>query len=55
MEKHGQIIMHVLRPNRNLIEDKLLVNFPNYQDLTRFITGVTVPKLNEELIKYKNT
>lgn len=39
---------HVLRPNRNLIEDKLLVELLNYQDLTRFITGVTVPKLNQK-------
>ncbi|OGV32506.1 MAG: hypothetical protein A2020_11980 [Lentisphaerae bacterium GWF2_45_14] len=38
---------HVLRPNRNLINDKWLVHNLNYQDLRPYISGMTVPKLNQ--------
>ena len=38
---------HVLRPNREVIADEWLVYWLNYSDLTEFVTGVTVPKLNQ--------
>jgi type I restriction enzyme M protein len=38
---------HVLRPNRNLILDELLVQLINSMDLTTYVTGITVPKLNQ--------
>jgi len=38
---------HVLRPNREIIADEWLVYWLNHSDLTDFITGVTVPKLNQ--------
>lgn len=42
---------HVLRPNRNLILDELLVELINEVDFTPYITGVTVPKLNQEKLR----
>jgi type I restriction enzyme S subunit len=42
---------HVVRPNRNLVLDEWLVYFLNFNDLTPFITGMTVPKLNQEKMK----
>lgn len=42
---------HVVRPNRNIVIDEWLVNFLNFSDLTPFITGMTVPKLNQEKMK----
>ena len=38
---------HVLRPNREVIADEWLVYWLNYSDLSEFVTGVTVPKLNQ--------
>jgi type I restriction enzyme, S subunit len=38
---------HVLRPHRNVILDSWLVYFLNYSDLTKFVSGLTVPKLNQ--------
>jgi len=38
---------HVLRPNRKILLDEWLVYFLNSQDLTPFISGMTVPKLNQ--------
>ena len=38
---------HVIRPNRNLILDDWLRYFLNFSDLSEYITGVTVPKLNQ--------
>ncbi len=38
---------HVLRPNRKLILDEWLIYNLNFQDLSPYITGMTVPKLNQ--------
>jgi len=42
---------HVIRPNRNFILDNWIVYFLNYSDLTPYITGMTVPKLNQEKMR----
>lgn len=42
---------HVLRPKRNLLLDVFLVEMVNYMDLTPYITGVTVPKLNQAKLR----
>lgn len=42
---------HALRPHRNIILDEFLVNYLNYSDLSESITGVTVPKLNQEKMR----
>ncbi len=42
---------HVLRPQRETIKDEYLVYCLNYNNLTSFITGVTVPKLNQERMR----
>lgn len=42
---------HALRPHRNIIVDEFLVCFLNYTDLSDSITGVTVPKLNQEKMR----
>ena len=39
---------HVLRPNRKYIIDELLVYILNEKDISLFVTGVTVPKLNQQ-------
>jgi type I restriction enzyme S subunit len=38
---------HVLRPHRNQVLDSWLVYYLNHSDLTPFISGLTVPKLNQ--------
>ena len=38
---------HVVRPNRNIILDKFLTNSLMQQNLQKYITGITVPKLNQ--------
>lgn len=38
---------HVLRPNRNKILDKYLIEILNKYDLSSYITGQNVPKLNQ--------
>jgi type I restriction enzyme S subunit len=42
---------HVIRPIRKLILDEWIVYFLNFSDLTPFITGMTVPKLNQEKMR----
>jgi len=42
---------HVLRPDRNKLLDEYLVEVLNYMNLNRFITGITVPKLNQAKLK----
>ncbi|MBI5934711.1 MAG: N-6 DNA methylase [Chloroflexi bacterium] len=42
---------HVLRPKRNLILDEYLVGILVEMDLRLYITGVTVPKLNQEKLR----
>ena len=38
---------HVLRPDRSRLLDSWLIYYLNLSDLTPFITGLTVPKLNQ--------
>ena len=42
---------HVLRPNRGVVLDAWLIYFLNHLDLTPYITGLTVPKLNQDKLK----
>lgn len=42
---------HALRPHRDIICDEFLVCYLNYTDLSDSITGVTVPKLNQEKMR----
>lgn len=42
---------HVLRPLRNKVLDEYIVPLINSMDLTPYITGVTVPKLNQEKLR----
>ena len=42
---------HVVRPIKNKIIDTFLVEYLNSIDLSQFITGVTVPKLNQEKLR----
>lgn len=38
---------HVLRPHRNKVLDNWLIYFLNHSDLSVFVSGLTVPKLNQ--------
>ncbi len=38
---------HVLRPHRGALLDRWLIYFLNYSDLEEFVSGLTVPKLNQ--------
>ena len=38
---------HVLRPKRGIVLDNWLINFLNHSDLSEFVSGLTVPKLNQ--------
>jgi type I restriction enzyme S subunit len=38
---------HVLRPNRDRLLDRWLIYHLNHSDLTAFVSGLTVPKLNQ--------
>lgn len=38
---------HVLRPNHRMVRSQWLVEYLNAADLTPYITGLTVPKLNQ--------
>ncbi len=42
---------HVLRTKKNKIFDTFLMQILNELDLSRYITGVTVPKLNQEKLR----
>ena len=42
---------HVLRSKRDRLLDKFLIEIINQADLTPYITGVTVPKLNQAKLK----
>ena len=42
---------HVIRPNRTIILDEWIVYFLNFSDLEEFVTGMTVPKLNQGNLK----
>jgi type I restriction enzyme M protein len=43
--------VHVIRPKSDLVIDTYLVEIINQMDLTEFITGITVPKLNQEKLR----
>ena len=38
---------HVLRPHRSSLLDRWLIYFLNYSDLAEYVSGLTVPKLNQ--------
>ena len=38
---------HVLRPNRDKLLDRWLIYHLNHSDLSAFVSGLTVPKLNQ--------
>src|SRR5260370_2904417 len=38
---------HVLRPHRDRVLDNWLIYFLNHSDLSKFVSGLTVPKLNQ--------
>ncbi|HEY5212845.1 MAG TPA: restriction endonuclease subunit S [Acidobacteriaceae bacterium] len=38
---------HVLRPNRAMLLDSWLIYHLNHSDMTEFVSGLTVPKLNQ--------
>lgn len=42
---------HIMRPNRAKLLDSWLIYYLNWQDLSPFITGLTVPKLNQERMR----
>ena len=42
---------HVLRPLRHITNDQWLIYYLNFSDLMPFITGLTVPKLNQAKLK----
>ncbi len=42
---------HVLRPRRDVLLDTYLIEILNEMDLSSYITGVTVPKLNQEKLR----
>jgi len=42
---------HVIRPNRSVVLDEWLVYYLYVTDLKKFVTGLTVPKLNQEKMR----
>jgi type I restriction enzyme S subunit len=42
---------HVIRPHRDTALDKWIIYYLNASDLSPFITGLTVPKLNQEKLR----
>jgi len=42
---------HVIRPQRQILLDKWLVNYLNFSDLSDYVSGMTVPKLNQGSLK----
>ena len=42
---------HVFRPHRNIVMDDWIVYFLNISDLSEYITGTTVKKLNQEKLR----
>ena len=42
---------HVLRPDRQAVLDPWLIYFLNHSDLTGFVSGLTVPKLNQSNLR----
>jgi type I restriction enzyme S subunit len=42
---------HVLRPHRSLLTDNWLIHFLVHSDLSEFVSGLTVPKLNQGTLR----
>ena len=42
---------HVLKPHRERLLDTWLINYLNHADLTQFVSGLTVPKLNQRNLR----
>lgn len=42
---------HVIKPKREAVLDEWIIYFLNHSDLTPFITGLTVPKLNQAKLR----
>lgn len=42
---------HVIRPHRNIVLDNWIIYFLNVNDLSRYITGLTVQKLNQAKLR----
>ena len=42
---------HVVKPNRNILIDEWIINFLNFSDLSDYVSGMTVPKLNQGNLK----
>ncbi len=42
---------HVIRPQRQVLLDEWLVNYLNFSDLSDYVSGMTVPKLNQGNLK----
>lgn len=42
---------HVIRPNRNKVLDNWIVYYLNFSNLSKYVTGLTVPKLNQEKLR----
>ena len=42
---------HVIRPDRDVIDDNWIIYYLNFADLSTHITGLTVPKLNQAKLK----
>lgn len=45
---------HVIRPNRSIVLDEWIVYFLYVSDLHKYVTGLTVPKLNQEKLRSIN-
>lgn len=42
---------HVLRPNNEIVLNQFLIYYLNFKDLSEFVKGITVPKLNQTNLK----
>jgi len=42
---------HVLRPNNEILLNQFLIYYLNFKDLSEFVKGITVPKLNQTNLK----
>lgn len=42
---------HVLRPNNEIVLNQFLIYYLNFKDLSEYVKGITVPKLNQTNLK----
>jgi type I restriction enzyme S subunit len=42
---------HVLKPNNEIVLNQFLIYYLNFKDLSEFVKGITVPKLNQTNLK----